>query len=1098
MPTVILCSLIVQRHERDYCGYLDTKIRNGIAIVVVRQSWAKRGTGKKSIKNYRKKGAAMGSIIKGIFVYIMVNLIVFYPLRGALAEANHYRAIQNDQESLIERFIQSQETEFIQISEKEDIEKSTKTRVLEAYGKLPLHFIKNNGQVSGKVLFYEKGSSHTTFFTKEGVYLSLIGTEKKKTKEHDFSFGNRRQGKDLKSEFIKLIPLGANKDPEVIGGGLQDGKVNYFLGNDVRNWRTNIATYSTVLYREVYKGIDIKYYGNNRQLEYDIIVKPRANPDEIKLSYEGIEKLKVTGEGNLEICLKEGTIIQRKPHIYQEIEGKRVVVPGRFKVHDAPLSYSFEVASYNKAYPLIIDPVLIYSTYLGGSDWDSGLGIAVDSSGSAYVTGHSDATNFPTKSPIQGSNAGYDDVFVTKINASGSALVYSTYLGGSDEDEGWDIAVDTSGNAYVTGHTYSTNFPTKSPIQGSNAGGSAAFVTKINASGSAIVYSTYLGGSDEDEGLDIAVDTSGNAYVTGQTYSTNFPTKSPIQGSNAGGCDAFVTKINTSGSALIYSTYLGGSGHDFGYGISVDSSGNAYITGYTSSTNFPTKSPIQGSNAGGYDAFVTKINTSGSALIYSTYLGGSGEERGFDIAVDSSGNTYITGYTFSTNFPTASPIQVSNAGGCDAFVAKMNTSGSALIFSTFLGGTSADIGLDIVVDSSGNSYITGSTYSTNFPTASPIQGSNAGDYDAFVTKINTSGSSLVFSTYLGGSDWDEGIGIAVDTSGNAYVTGSTASTDFPTKSPIQGSKAGEFDDAFVTKIALANQPLPPSPPSSLVAKAISSSSIVLTWKDNSTNETGFKIEKKLGGCNSTNDWKQIATVKANITTYTNTGLTANTTYSYRVRAYNAGGNSAYSNCASAKTGVAGSPNAPTNLSATSISASSIKICWTDSSTNVTSFKIYRKIGTGSWNLLSETGADTGCYTDNTASGNTSTTTYNYYIQACNSSGCSPTTNTAIVLYRPTNLAASAASSSKINLTWEDKSNNEAGFQIYRKSGACSLTNPWSPIITVGTNSTSYGNTGLSSATTYSYKVRAYYKTFAQPYAYGYSLYSNCDDATTLF
>src|SRR4030042_2355173 len=349
MPMVILCFLTVQRHERDYCGYLDTEMRNGIAIVGARQSWVRRETDKKSVKNYRKKGAAMGRVMKGIFVCIIVYLIGFCPLRSALAEANNYGPIQNDQKSLIERSLQSQETESMQISEKEDIEKSTKTRGLEEYGKLPLHFMKNSGQVSGKVLFYEKGSSHPTFFTKEGVYLSLLRTEKKKTIEHDSSFGNKRTSKDLKSEFIKLIPLGANKAPEVLGGGLQKGKVNYFIGNDVRKWRTNIATYSTVLYREVYKGIDIRYYGNNRQLEYDIIVKPRANLDEIKLSYEGIEKLKLTGEGNLEICLKEGTIIQRKPHIYQSIDGKTVEVPGRFKVHDAPLSYSFEVASYNKA-----------------------------------------------------------------------------------------------------------------------------------------------------------------------------------------------------------------------------------------------------------------------------------------------------------------------------------------------------------------------------------------------------------------------------------------------------------------------------------------------------------------------------------------------------------------------------------------------------------------------------------------------------------------------------------------------------------------------------------------------------------------------------
>jgi uncharacterized repeat protein (TIGR01451 family) len=382
----------------------------------------------------------------------------------------------------------------------------------------------------------------------------------------------------------------------------------------------------------------------------------------------------------------------------------------------------------------------VYSTYLGGSSTDLGLGIAVDRSGNAYVTGQTFSTNFPTVNALQPSFGGApSDAFAAKINASGSALVYSTYLGGGNFDSGQGIAVDRSGNAYVTGYTTSTNFPTAHALQPSSGGGSDAFAAKINASGSALVYSTYLGGSSNDIADGIAVDSAGNAYVTGNTLSTNFPTVNALQPSSGGGFDAFAAKINASGSALIYSTYLGGSSDDFGFGIAVDRSGNAYVTGRTGSTNFPTVNALQPSSGGGNDAFAAKISVTGSALVYSTYLGGSGDENGngfAGIAVDSSGNAYVTGGTTSTNFPTVNALEPSFGGGpSDAFAAKINAGGSALVYSTYLGGTSDDYGYGIAVDSSGNAYVTGQTASTNFPTAHALQPSSGGGFDAFLAKI---------------------------------------------------------------------------------------------------------------------------------------------------------------------------------------------------------------------------------------------------------------------------------------------------------------------------------------------------------------------------
>jgi uncharacterized repeat protein (TIGR01451 family) len=536
------------------------------------------------------------------------------------------------------------------------------------------------------------------------------------------------------------------------------------------------------------------------------------------LAFEGGGQMQVGAEGDLVLSANGGEVCFQKPVVYQLTGGHdpsgtnggvRRVIDGRY-VLEGKNRVSFQLAAYDHSKPLVIDPVLGYSTYLGGIDNDAANGIAVDSAGNAYVTGRTASINFPTMNSIQGANLGGNDAFVTKLSPTGSALVYSTYLGGSREDQANGIAVDSAGNAYVTGVTDSTNFPTVNPFQGASAGSPDAFVTKLSPTGSTLVYSTYLGGSIQDKGYGIAVDSAGNAYVTGNTYSTNFPTKNPFQGAKAGGpdaSDAFVTKLSPTGSALVYSTYLGGSLDDFASGIALDSARNAYVTGYTGSTDFPTKNPFQGAYGGGfYDAFVTKLSPTGSALVYSTYLGGSGNDPAYGIAVDSARNAYVTGYTSSTNFPTKNPFQAANAGGFfnyDAFVTKLSPTGSALVYSTYLGGSGDDYASGIALDSAGNAYVTGGTVSTNFPIMNPVQGANAGGEDAFVTKLSPTGSALVYSTYLGGSDYDQANGIALDSARNAYVTGWTISTNFPTKNPFQGANGGGGnEDAFVTKIGL--------------------------------------------------------------------------------------------------------------------------------------------------------------------------------------------------------------------------------------------------------------------------------------------------------
>ncbi|MEE8574612.1 MAG: SBBP repeat-containing protein, partial [Thermodesulfobacteriota bacterium] len=455
-----------------------------------------------------------------------------------------------------------------------------------------------------------------------------------------------------------------------------------------------------------------------------------------------------------------------------------------------------------------------YSTYLGGTGFDIGLGIAVDSSGAAYVTGWTASTLFPVFNEIYTEPGdGNRDIFVTKVSADGSALVYSTYLGGSSWDEGQDIAVDSTGAAYVTGSTYSTDFPlSASPYDGFlndnvNTISPDAFVTKIKADGTGLEYSTYLGGTIIEIGYAIAVDSFGAVYVTGETNSTDFPMVDAIYDSKSGLSDAFVAKLNAAGSALIYSTYLGGADGDEGRGIAVDSIGAAYVTGITFSIDFSlSASPYDDSlNDGvqsGSDAFITKINRVGSAIGYSTYLGGTNWDSANDIAVDFLGNAYVTGATTSTDFPVVSAIDGVLGGPWDAFVTKIDATGS-LIYSTYLGGDyNSEIGYGIAVDYSGNAYITGFTTSSDFPTLSSLDTNFSGSMEAFVTKINASGSAYSYSTFFGGGGFDEGNGIAVDCSGAAYVTGYTRGANFPTPSAIYDTYSGS-DDAFITKIIAA-------------------------------------------------------------------------------------------------------------------------------------------------------------------------------------------------------------------------------------------------------------------------------------------------------
>jgi Beta-propeller repeat/Viral BACON domain/Putative binding domain, N-terminal len=1000
---------------------------------------------------------------------------------------------------------------FPQRSPLNDVDTRTRERLSDAYGKLPLSFEANDGQVDSRVKFISRTGTHTLFLTSSEVVLMLRSPCRPARPEGPIlaSVLDRQPAETVESKgaVLRMKLVGANPVAKVIGLDELPGKSNYFIGNDPKKWRVNVATYARVKYEHVYRGIDLVYYGNHRQLEYDLIVAPGADPKRICFAVAGVDDLRIDKMGDLVFSTVAGEVRQQKPRVYQLLNGSKKTIPGKY-VRKGERVVGFELGAYDPSQPLVIDPILSYSTFLGGSNNDSGSCIAVDSAGNAYVAGNTGSFDFPTAKPLQ-TFIPLSDAFITKLNAAGTALVYSTYVGGNDSDPLNGIATDASGNVYVIGYTFSSNFPTKNPLQAALLGGQDAFVTKINAMGSALVYSTYLGGSGGEWGLGIAVDDTGNAYLSGATFSTDFPTVNPIQSTSSGviAGDAFVAKLNPLGSALVYSTYLGGYGEEAAEKIAVDSSGSAYVTGYTRSPNFPTANPIQpafagpcfkssdgastwnsinngfgswgapalaispsnpttvyaagergsgifkstdsgdnwfpinnglvtsspvtalavdpadsstvyaalsstvikstnagaswsfsgvgisstivcfaidpvkpstlyagastsnpksafkstnggatwmeinnglpnhgitsfaidpsstavlyaGSDSRAYkstnggdswaaiffsssgitplaidpsntstiylgagngvlkstnggtsfslsgpgitgavntlvidplspstlyagrsfgggiykttnagaswiamsagltvpnikalainplapstlyvgtssltDAFVAKLNASGSALVYSTYLGGSFDDIAFGIAVDSLGNAYVTGLAISSDFPTVSALQTTFGGDVDAFVTKINTSGSALVFSTFLGGDRNDQGSSIALDGFRNIYIAGFTQSTNFPISDAIQSSLSGSDDIFVAKLSETGSALIYSTYLGGSGLDRASGIAVDSVGSAYVAGVTGSTNFPiSNGAFQTNFGGGSYDSFVTKI----------------------------------------------------------------------------------------------------------------------------------------------------------------------------------------------------------------------------------------------------------------------------------------------------------
>ena len=759
----------------------------------------------------------LGTILRGFVVIVVASLLTPSPLLSSVhASSGSDRAISNRVEN----------GSFLSSTKLNNAE----ALATEAFDKLPLAFEANQGQTDSRVKFISRGSGYTLFLTSTEAVLALSqpapGTRSSGSLASRLKSGalfpNLRmsQPATVESSVLRMKFVGANLNPTVQGANRLPSRTNYYIGNNSKRWREGINNYGSVHYSDLYPGIDLIYYGNQNQLEYDFNVAPGADASRIKLAFEGAKRVSIDANGDLLLETSQGTVRQHRPFVYQELETGRKEIPSRYLLHSTH-SVGFEIAPYDKTRKLIIDPVLSYSTFLGGNNNDVGYGIAVDAGGNAYVVGITNSLNFPTTPGAYSTtfndvqpHFGGGDVFVSKLDPTGTSLVYSTYIGGSDYDDGRSIAVDQSGNAYIAGATLSGDFPTLNAFQPNFAGNGNldGFVTKLNPAGSALVYSTYLGGASPESAHGIAINTSGNAYVVGVTSSADFPVKNAlksIKGLNDL-ADGFVSVFSPEGDELVYSTYVGGTDRDEVHAVALDSANNVYITGATLSTNFPTVNAFQATkHSDGYDtAFVSKINSAGTAFDYSTYLGGTFPEEGFDIAVDSQGHAYVVGYTDSDDFPTTpgsfQPDRQIPSFIDSPFVTKLNPQGSALVYSTYLGGFG--VARSVAVDVTGNACVTGNA-GPNFPTTpDAYKRTYTGTFDneVFITKLGPN-SELLYSTYFGADGNDVGYAIALDDAGDVYVTGATESSAFPvTPGAFQTMFGGGVfaADAFVLKFDL--------------------------------------------------------------------------------------------------------------------------------------------------------------------------------------------------------------------------------------------------------------------------------------------------------
>ncbi len=668
------------------------------------------------------------------------------------------------------------------------------------FGAIPLSFIPNGGQTAPEALFYARASRYTLWVTRTGLVFDSF---------RDRGPSRRRGVKPVTGipgagdrSVSELVFPGADPRSRVEALAGDGHRVRFLLGNDASRWTSGLETSQGVLYRELFAGIDLKVYGLEKEIEYDWIVNPGGRVRDIRFEYRGVGETRIEPDGSLRVRTAHGDLIHRRPIAYQTIDGRKRTVEVRF----SPLGgnrYGFRAGAYDRRYALVIDPVVLVSaTYLGGRGDDGLSGLALDQLGNIYITGDTRSPNFPVKNPIDGtlSGSGYDMIIV-KMDPTAKRLIYSTYLGGSDWDSGSAIAVDATGAAYVGGWTKSLDFPVKNAFDPTFNGYYDGVFLKLNPAGDALVFSSYFGSRvpTADDGVgEISVDGKGYIYLAGSTDKTNLPVKAGYDMTYNGGVDGFIAKLSPSGRSLVYSTYYGGSGDDYPFWMSVDASGAAYTTGWTRSGDFPKKNAFQKVLKGGEDAFVLKLNPSGTSLGFSTLLGGSKGDTGFVVRSDAAGNVYVGGRTESPDFPVLKAFDATwNGGEQDGFLAKLAPTGKSLVFSTFLGGRGDDEIDDVILDGKGYIYLTCETDSRNMPVKNAYASVMKGSADGYLAKFYPNGKSLVFATFIGGSDYDDLGAIALSAAGTVVGLGYTRSVDYPVKNAFDKTYGAEGDGVVV-------------------------------------------------------------------------------------------------------------------------------------------------------------------------------------------------------------------------------------------------------------------------------------------------------------
>lgn len=926
---------------------------------------------------------------------------------------------------------------------------------LDLVGNSPAIFVENRGQwVDQSVRYALQTSRANVLMTDHGPIFQV------------FQAGKTGIGR----QFFALFDQANVVQPQ--GLDRSGANFNFYLGDPAR-WRTGVRGYRKILYDELYDGIDLYTWGRRNSLKYEFHVAPQADWRQIQISYSGIEGLSIDSKGRLHVSTQFGELIDDAPVVWQVVDGKRVRIKASFKLIDND-TYTFQLSgSYDPARQLVIDPDLEWSAFLGGSGDDRAQAVALDPNGNIYVAGVTASANFPSANGFDTTLGSTTDAFITKIDVNGN-LLWSSYLGGSSADSASGIAVDASAAAYITGSTSSTNFPTSGGFDLGLGGATDAFVAKVTSTGT-LSWSSYLGGSSNDSASAIAVDSVGNVYVTGSTSSSDFPLSDAYDSTLSGTSDGFVTRISTTPD-IVWSTYLGGNLTDSCAGIAVRASHLRVIGSTTSTSGLATAGAYDESYNTDCDAFVGALNTSGQVQ-WITYLGGDNADNGAAVDVDSSGNTTAAGDTNSTDFPTLNAYDNSlAASSTDAFVTRFDVNGQPA-FSTYLGGTGNDAAYALVM-SGGDTFVVGSTASTDFPISDAFDSTYNLNTDAFVASFNNTGQ-LDWSSYLGGGSSDTALGVDIDSIGNVVVVGHTSSNDFPAFDSFDTTYAAGTD-AFVAHIDTSTTGLEPAQPTNLTAVAVSMSRIDLRWTDNSDNELGFEIYRRLG---SGGDYSLIGTVGVNITRYSDEGLQPDTQYVYRVRAFNVVGQSPYSNPAKATTRTA-NLLAPSDLTATAYSSKRIDLSWKDNSNNESAFEIWRQqTSVGIWELIDTVGRNVTIYRDQT--GLSPDTEYAYQVRAINAyrnsdyaGPVTATTKPADYLVPPSGLGVAKVSDSSNRLRWQDNSDNETGFSIERAE----IGGSYAQIATTTANEASYTDVTVVPGTVYLYRVRAFNATSFSDYS----------------